>query len=174
MSCDVEIRIFGKVSEPEAIWELGIAAADEGMVDWVDAFGNDEFVGMLEQAATEGRALTLTRSDTKNLFESVTTHCQEAGLSYVLTYGKSGAEGFTNGVSWHPEMEREYEFTLDGENATLKLSDVRKAAKQGIDAVNALVDRITAHTRIGKVEIEHGFGEALQAYLDSGEAWCHP
>lgn len=171
MSCDVEINIFGKVSNPEAVWDLANAAAATATINFSDGFENTDFVEMLEKAAAEGTAVTLTRGDTKDLLDEVTSACAEAGLSYVMHYGECGNEKFTDGMSWHPGLKRDFEFSLGDGHATVRVSDVQKAAAKGIEAVNALIDRATAHTRIGKVEMEPGFTEALQAYLDSGEAW---
>lgn len=171
MSSDVEIKIFGKVSNPETIFELAVAAAGEGKIGWLTAFRADEFPGLLEQAAREGRALELTRRNTTDYFEGVRSSCQAAGLSYVLSCGETGAEGFTNGFAWHPGMTREFEFLLAGKNAVLQVADVQKAVSQGIGAVNALVERIANNTRVGKVEIEPGFLEAYQAYAGSQETY---
>ncbi len=171
MSCDVELHIFGKVSNPEAVWELANAAASAATVNFSERLENTEFVEMLTKAAAEGTAVTLTQGDTKDLFDEVTSACAEAGLSYVLYWCECGNEKFTDGMSWRPGMRSDFEFSLDNGDATLKLAQVEKAAAQGIEAVNALIDRATTHTRIGKVEIEPGFAEALQAYLDSGDAW---
>ncbi|MNU45048.1 hypothetical protein D3C71_338810 [compost metagenome] len=171
MSCDVEINIFGKVSNPEAVWELANAAAASATVNFSESFENTEFVQMLEKAAAEGTSVTITGGDTKDLLDEVTTACAEAGLSYVMHYADTGSEKFTDGMAWRPGMRRDFEFSLADGDASVKLSELQKAAAQGIDAVNALIDRATAHTRIGKVEMEPGFSEALQAYLDSGEAW---
>jgi hypothetical protein len=171
MSCDVEIHIFGKVSNPEAVWELANSVEATATINFSEGLENTDFVEMLTKAAAEGKAVTLTRGDTKDLFDEVTSACAEAGLSYVLYYSESGNENFTDGMSWHPGMRSDFEFSLDNGEATLKLSQVEKAAAKGIEAVNALIAGATVHTRIGKVEIEPGFTEALQVYLDSGDAW---
>lgn len=169
MSCDVEIKIFGKVSDPEAIWELAGTAAAEGKINWLSSFGRAEFPGLLEQAAREGRALILTKRDTSDFFEDVTASCQEAGLSYVVAFGETGSEDFTNGFAWHPGMNEEFQFILDGKYPALKLVDVQKAAIQGIDAVNSLLARVADHTRVGKIEIAPGFAEAYRLFDEGGE-----
>jgi hypothetical protein len=171
MSCDVEFNIFGKAANPEAVWELANIAAASATINFSESFENIEFVQMLEKAAAEGTAVTITGGDTKDLLYDVQHACAEAGLSYVMHYAETGSEDFTDGMSWRPGMSEDFEFSLDAGDATVKLSVLQKAASKGIDAVNALIDRATSHTRIGKVELEPGFSEALQAYLDSGEAW---
>lgn len=170
MSYDTEIAIFGKVSNPEAIWELALAAASESRVNWIDQFDTSDFVKMLEQAASEGRAVTLTKSDTTDLFDNVTSCCQFAGLSYIVKFGERGAEGFDRGFSWRPGMPRQQQFHLDGRNATLKVAHVEKAAQQGIDEVFALIERIKAHTTAGQVEIAPGFADAYRTYAVGEEA----
>ena len=164
MSCDVEIKIFGKVSDPEAIWDLTNSAAAEGKIDWLFDFDQAKFVAMLEEAAREGRAITLNNRGTTDLFEGVRENCQTAGLAYVITFGDRGAEGFTNGIAWNPGMEDEFEFLLHGQTPVLKLEDVKKAAKQGIEAVSLLVERLDKHVQLGKIEIEPGFDDAFEEY----------
>lgn len=170
MSCDIEIKIFGTVANPEAIWDLADSAAAEGRINWRETIDRDAFLDLLVQAATEGRALTLTRPETTDFFEGVTAACKSAGLSYVVSYGDSGAEGFAEGFSWQPGMDQEFHFLLDGKDPTLKVKDVRKAAQSGIEAVNALIDDVVRHTRVGKIEIEPGFTEAYRAFADGDDA----
>ena len=61
---DVTIEIFGKPTKAAELWELADAASNEGVIDWESGFDRDEFFELLEEAAQEGRALLLTRSDT--------------------------------------------------------------------------------------------------------------
>lgn len=171
MSCDVEFNIFGKVSNPEAVWELANTAAASATINFSESFESMEFVRMLGKAAADGTAVTITGGDTKDLLYDVQVACANAGLSYVMRYSEAGNENFTDGMSWHPGMSQDFEFSLDSGDATVKLSLLQKTAAKGIDAVNALIDRVATHTRIGKVELEPEFAEALQAYLNSGEAW---
>lgn len=165
MSCDVEIMIFGKVSNPEAIWDLANAAAAEARINFLEDFEARKFQGMLEKAQTEGGALELTRRDTTNLLESVRGACQRAGLSYVVRYGDSGAEGFSNGLSWKPGMASESEFLINGKDPVVRLSDVSRAAATGGDAVVKLVDDILKRISVGAIEIAPGFAEAYLDYV---------
>ena len=171
MGCDVEISIFGKVSDPEKAWALARAAESEGLVNFVEAFDASEFVDMVRNAAQTGNAVTITRSDTTNFFEEVTSACWEADLAYVMHYGTSGAESFSSGTYWAPGLAREREFSLNDKGVTVELAAVRAAAAKGIEAVNELISRETAHTRIGKIEIEPGFEAKLEDYLASENAW---
>lgn len=56
-------------------------------------------------------------------------------------------------------------------NATIKLADVRQAARTGIDAVNALIDRVSSHSRVGKIEFEPGFIGAYQSFIETEYGW---
>lgn len=170
MSCDVEIKIFGKVSasEPEAIWELAQSAATEGKKDYLFDLDEKDFVGMIEKAGSEGGVVILTRGDTTDFFESVRSDCQSAGLSYVVKYGDKGAEGFSDGISWQPGMDKEFEFLLDkNRNPVVRITEVHEAAKKGIEAVNELLVRIATYSRVGKIEVDPGFSEAYKAYQAS-------
>lgn len=168
MSSDVEIKIFGTVADPESIWDVAICAANEGRINWMETFEKEAFLDMLVSAANEGRALTLTRGRTTDFFDDLTGACQDAGLSYVVSFGQSGAEGFTEGFSWRPGMGQELHFMLDGKKPVLpvlRVTDVQKAAQRGIEAVNSLIDATFNKTRVGKIEIEPGFVEAYRAFV---------
>lgn len=171
MSFDVEISIFGRVAAPAGVAELADAAASEGHLDWATQIDADEFVGLLEKAERERRALVLTRRDTyDDAFDAVKTACRAAGLSYVMFIGDKGAENFSNGATWHPGMTEEREFLLAGKEPVLKAADVRTAAAHGVEAVTALVERVTNATRVGRIEIEDGFVAAYDAFLAGREA----
>lgn len=167
MSTDVEIHIFGTVADPEKIWDLALAASDEGSVNWHESFEPSEFVEMLRQAAEKGTAVTITRGDTKNLFEAVTSACWEAELSYVMHYGRSGADFFTSGTAWTPGMAKEREFSLSEKGVTVELADLRRAAANGIDHVNALIERLSARAAIGKIELAPDFDAKFTEFEDS-------
>ena len=171
---DVEIKIFGTVANPEAIWELADSAAAEGKIGWMTDFRSADFPAMLQQAAGEQRALTLTRRNTTDLFEEVRSSCQAAGLSYVLKSGPTGAEGFTEGVAWNPSLKDESEFLLSGKQLLFKGADVLKAASLGADAVKALVENVMDRTRVGQIEIQSGFLEAYQAFINDDEEPAGP
>lgn len=164
MSSDVEIKIFGKVSDPEAVFELASAAAEEGKLEWHGDIDTADFVDMLAKAADEGRPIVLMRGHTTNFFDGVTSACQEVGLSYVVSYGLSGGEGFSKGFSWKPGMLREREFLLDGCDPVLSVDCVRRAAEKGDDAVMNLVNETVGLVEVGKIELEPGFLEAYREY----------
>jgi len=162
MSYDVEIKIFGKASDPEAVWELAKAAACEGKVDWIGAVPVDGFADLIEKTARAGQPLSLGKHDTTDFFEEVRSCCQEASLSYVVKFGAKGMEGFSEGISWRPGMKDEFSFHLDGKDPVLRVADVRRAAKIGIAAVAALVEAVSGHAVTGAIETEPGFAEAYR------------
>lgn len=168
MGYNVEIRIFGTVSNPEAIWELAEAAAAEGKADWFTQIDREGFVSMLEEAGKDGRPVSLMKHDSTDCFDEVRACCQAADLSYDMRIGERGREGFSKGYSWSPGAKAEFTYDLDGKNPVLRLAAVEKAAKTGIEAVNELVESVTAHTRIGKIEIAPGFLDAYRAYAGAG------
>lgn len=170
MSYDATIKIFGKVSNPEAVWELALAASAETRVGWIDSFEPSAFLSMLQSASADGEALTLTRSSTDDLLNGVSEACREAGLSYVVSYGENGGDGFTDGFSWRPGMPDEVSFSLDGETPTLPLAQVAEAAKAGIEAVRALVAQTAANTWVGSVVIEPGFEESYREHVGEDRA----
>lgn len=159
MSSDVVINIFGKISNPEAIWNLAMAIASEGMLEWTTPINLEDVLSILEEAEARAEPLTLTRSDTKDLFDGVTYACREAGLSYVVHFGETGAEGFSDGFSWKPGMERDFEFALSGDEPSISLRELEKAVALGLDQVKALLERVAGHSRVGVIEIEPGFRE---------------
>lgn len=169
MSNNVEILIFGKVSDPEAMWDLAQSASGECAQLGAPTVDPEKFAALVDDAARAGKAVKLASYGVKHLFDDVRTGCGKAGLSFVMSYGESGAEGFTNASAWHPGMVNEVEFHLDGKFVTLRFADVQKAARKGIEAVNALLDNVTKHATVGKIEIEPGFEDAYEAF--SGNAW---
>lgn len=166
MSSDVTIEIFGRVAigSAEAIQDLAVQAADEGTLDWSEPLNDDEFVDLLTAAAAERRAVLLTRSDTGNFFEGVTSACQRAGLSYVVSVGPTGEDGYTDGFSWAPGMEEEFHFEISGDNPSIKISEVRTLLAQGGDALQKRLDELETRTQAAAVEIEPGFIEAFAAF----------
>ena len=168
MSCDVEISIFGKVSDPEAIFELAQSASSEGRINYLEQFGAEAFLPMLEAAESENRAVVLTRGRTTDFFEDVRNTCKEAGLSYVVRYGESGAEGFHAGFSWHPGMKGEAAFLMNGDKPVLTVDSLRSAANLGIEAVTDLVEETARRNEAGPITIEPGFAEAYREYSGYG------
>jgi hypothetical protein len=163
MSIDSVMSIFGKLSDPEAAFELANAISGEGSRAWSDRIENSDFPEMLETAEREGQPITITRSDSTDIFEQTRKECQAAGLSYVIHMGDAGADGYTDGISWHPGAAKELVYLVAGTHPTLKVSDVKAAAAAGIGAVNALVEAILAADHVGKIELAP---DLLQQYRE--------
>jgi hypothetical protein len=170
MSCDIEIHIFGKPMDVEAIWDLANVAADQATINFSQGFENYEFLGMMEKAAEQGKALTLTVGDTSDLADELTCACSEAGLPYVVHYSETGTEEYTHGLAWTPGMSKDFEFVLDRGKPALALAKIQRAASQGIDAVNALLAEVALVTTPGAIEMDTGFKDSMKEFLDSGEA----
>ena len=170
MTTNIKIQIFGELTNPEAIWDLGNAAAAETTVDWMSGFEVADFSGLLEAAANEERALVLVRSDTKDLIDAVRSTCMDAGLSFVAHYAASGVEGYTNGIAWRPGMRSEYEFLVSGhEDVLLPLSAIRQKHAAGPGAIDAMLTDIIAKTTVGKIVVTPEFRAEYEEY--SGYPW---
>lgn len=167
MSYNVEIKIFGTVSDPEAIRDLVEAVSEESSLGAGDGVGESAFLDMLRNAAETGSPVTLSKEGYDDVFESVTNACAEAGLSYVQTIGEDFP---TDGVAWNPGMEAEASFLINDGKPVLGLDEIRKAARKGLDEVNSLIDTVAAVTRIGAITIDPGFFEAYQAMADEDKA----
>ena len=164
MTCDIEISIFGKVSNFVAVFEVAHSAATEGRINYLEEFGPEAFLPMLEAAERENRAVVLTRGRTTDFFQDLRDACREAGLSYVVKYGESGSEGFRAGFSWKPGQRGEHAFLMNGGKTVLTVDSVRSAASVGLDAVADLVENTARRAETGRIEIERGFAESYREY----------
>lgn len=163
----VEMNIFGRVSDAEATWEVALSAsAGSATPPWSNGFEAAAFGGMLVEAENEGRAVTVQIHDDWDVFEDLRNNCQAAGLSYVAYIAEGGEPGWSNGLSWHPGMDTEFEFLMSGEEPKLTLSvdDVQKAERMGSWAIRDLVVTEKSKVRIDSIEIEPGFAEAYKEH----------
>jgi len=149
---------------PRSLAELAQSAAAEGRINYLEEFAAAEFLTMLEDAEREKRAVVLTRGRTTDFFEGVREACREAGLSYVVKYGDSGAEGFHAGFSWAPGQKGEKAFVLNGGNPVLTADAVLGAAKSGLEAVVSIAEEAKRRAAIGGIEIEPGLVDAVKDY----------
>jgi len=74
ISFDVEIRISGTVSEPQAVRKLANNAAAEGKSRWLYDFDQDGFAHMIEQAEAEERGLVLTMASVEGKASATGCH----------------------------------------------------------------------------------------------------
>lgn len=167
MSYFIEISIFGKVSDPEAVHELVEAVRDEEGLD--EGIDESDVFARLQDASSRGAAVEFSGNGYDDVFHDVTVACQKAGLSYVWTIGESTGEGPTNGKAWKPGMSDEITFMMHDRRPGVALATIAAAAKLGIEAVNELVSTVASATRVGKIEFAPGFNEAYQAFLDKLE-----
>ncbi len=167
MSYYIEISIFGKVSDPEPIHDLAEAVSNEEGLD--DAVDIDKFATLLENASSRGVAVQFSGSGYDDMFGEVTEACQKAGLSYVWTIGEYGSESQSNGKAWKPGIPNEIEFLLLEDKPGVALDVIAATAKRGIEAVNDLVQTVSSATKVGKIELEPGFVEAYEAYIENSE-----
>lgn len=166
MSYNIEIKVFGKVSDAEAIHAVAEAVCnEEGLDESVEA---SEVVDQL--VAASGRtAIEFSGNGYDDVFEGVTEACQQAGLSYVWTIGDESGEGPTNGKAWKPGMSEEIEFLIHEKSIGVPLKALAGAANNGPEAVTDLIATYAAATRVGRVDVEPGFVEAYKAFVDDLE-----
>lgn len=162
MTYNVEIKIFGEVSDPESIRNLAEAIAEESNFGDPDGLDIARFHETLQDAEAKGSAFLLNKDGYDDVYSGVTEACQQAGLSYVWSIGDRGADSFTNGLAWRPGMLAEIPFIIHDNQPGLSLKVIASAARKGIDEVNALVSTISTATKVGKIEIEPGFMDAYR------------
>lgn len=167
MRQDVVITVFGDVRTAEAIGDIVAAAAAEGCIDWERGIGEDEAFAYLCSCSEDGKPFSLTRHDTSDLFDEVVSVCKEYGLSYVMNMGDTGSEGFSAMQSWAPGMPKDFVSSCDDGKVQISLSDVKKAAAKGLEAVNGLVSRLEAMT-LSNIEVKRiaVAAEAVEAFLE--------
>lgn len=167
----VEINIFGRVSDAEAVWNLAMPAASaSASAPWSNGFDIADFGNQLVDAERAGRALTIEIHDNWDVFEDLRGACQKAELSYVAFISEAGEARSSCGVSWHPGMDEEFEFLMSGDRPklTLAVEDIAEAEKAGLDAVSDLLETTIAATRIGRIEIDPGFIESYEQHCGYG------
>lgn len=165
----VEINMFGRISDAEAVWEVAQAAsAASSTAPWDNGFGTAEFLVVLQQAEAEGRAVSIQIHDNWELFEELRNTCQEARMSYVAYTGDPGAEGWSAGLTWRPGMQKECSFLMNGDEPVVSIKNLQKVAGHGIAEVNALVDNVSVYASAGVVELDDGFAAAWQEYAGEG------
>jgi hypothetical protein len=169
MTYCIEIKIFGKVTNPEAIWALAEAASQESSLGALDGFDPREFEKMLVAAEEAGEPIYLSKEGYDDVFADVTAACRDAGLSYIWTIGDPNAEGPTSGLAWKQGMGRAIPFIIHDNKPGLELAVIARAARKGIDAVNDLVETVSVATTVGKIELEVGFLEAYRSFESADE-----
>jgi hypothetical protein len=163
----VEMNIFGRVSDPEATWDVALSAsAASASAPWSNGFDFAVFGDMLIEAEKEGRAITVEIHGDWDVFEELRSRCQAAGLGYVAYTAEGGEPNWSGGISWHPEMDEEFEFLMNGEQPklTVSVAELQEAARQGIEAVRQLADAVISNTRIGRIEIDPDFAHAYEEH----------
>jgi hypothetical protein len=139
MSYDVVIEIMG-TSEDASLLRNVIEAAetDAAEVDWCVGADSQDIVDALKNAVEKGGMLTLVKSDTLGLFHETREACQQAGLNYIVSYGASGEEGFSEGIFYRDGGE-EFAIPLDAGNEVVPMRDLREAVLIGLEAVQELI-----------------------------------
>ncbi|MCS4088468.1 hypothetical protein [Rhizobium sp. BK176] len=163
----VEIHLFGRVdTDLETFENLANAGSLASFgTPYSTGYGNEQFIVELEKAQEEKRAVTYQIHDNWETFEELRANCQSAGISYVAHTANAGEEGWSGGISWRPGMNNEFEFLVRGEKAEpmVPVNILRAAHNKGEEAVAAILDALTANTRIGVIEIAEEFSNAMAA-----------
>lgn len=139
MSYDVVIEIMGTCTDAALLRDLVEAAeTDASERDWYVAADDADIIEAIKVAVEEGGILTLMKSDTLGLFHETREACQSAGLHYVVSYGSSGEEGFSEAIFYRAGGE-EFAIPLDPGNEVVPMRDLRTAVEQGLDAVREMI-----------------------------------
>lgn len=169
MRSDIVIEIFGTPTDSETFGKVLDAAFLEGAtLDWEADAADVELAESALQAADENGMLRLMKSDTNSEFNDIREACKLAGASYIFSSGPSGGEGYDTASYWKPGMDTEFTATLDGINPVLNAREVREAALEGIEAVNALLahhDRMTLAYVSKKLVLSEDIRAELEASL---------
>lgn len=139
MSYDVVIEIMGACTDAALLRDVVEAAeTDAAERDWYVAADDADIIEAVRTATEEGGLLTLMKSDTLGLFHETREACQRAGLHYVVSYGPSGEEGFSEAIFYRAGGE-EFAIPLDPGNEVVPMRDLRAAVEQGLDAVKEMI-----------------------------------
>ncbi len=139
MSYDVVIEIMGSCTDAALLRDVIEAAeTDAAERDWYVAADDADIIEAIKVAVEEGGILTLMKSDTLGLFRETREACQNAGLHYVVSYGSSGEEGFSEGIFYRAGGE-EFVIPLDVGNEVVPMRDLRASVEQGLDAVKEMI-----------------------------------
>lgn len=140
MSYDVVIEIMGEVADAEALRNVVEALEEDAAeLNWGMGAETDDILSQVEVAIEGQGMLTLFKSDTGGLFAETRSACREAGLSYIVSYGDCGCDGYSQGIFYRAGGE-EFAIPLDVANEVIPLRDIREAVKNGVDAVQAVID----------------------------------
>lgn len=140
MSYDVVIEIMGGIADAETLLNV-VEALEVDACEWPWGHGADaaDIIDQVRKAVEEKGMLTLVKSDTGGLFAEARSACQEAGLSYIVSYGQTGEEGYSEAIFYRDGGE-EFQIPLDVGNEMIPLRDVREAVRHGAAAVQAVID----------------------------------
>lgn len=143
------IEIFGASDDAKALVVLAEDAELDGMaLDWNTYSPSEEIVEAMIEASKEGDWLRLVCDDCDDL-EQVRKACRDANLSYILSRGISGDEGYHSATYWQPGFKEEYTAGLvDGITLAIPYEEIRQAAAVGMEAVQRLVTDFERNTLV--------------------------
>jgi hypothetical protein len=126
MSYDVVIEIMGSLDDTALLRDVIEAAeTDAAEVDWCVGADAQDIVEALKASVEEGGMLTLVKSDTSGLFGETREACRKAGLHYVVSYGATGEEGYSDAVFYRAGGE-EFAIPLDVGNEVVPMREPGK------------------------------------------------
>lgn len=146
MNRNVIIEIIGESSDAEALWEV-VDALEEDACEhhWGHAAETSDILASMRRASEGGGMATFMKSETGRLFNETRKACKDAGFHFVVSYGPADAEGFTEAIFYRAGGE-EFTIPLDVANEVIPLREIREATKQGLDAVQAVIDEYDRKT----------------------------
>lgn len=172
MSYDAVIQIFGGVDDIDVVKGLAESMAEEGLVDWEYGIDKYEALSLLVEKAQDGKAVTLMRMDTRNLFGSLTYYCQQHGISYLMQYTNSGNSELRWAQSWKPGMETEFKYVLQGDKGRpmIPTDELIKATASGLGVVEALIEEVMAKS-LSTVSKKLKVDDAVLQIMDGNDLW---
>lgn len=163
---NVIIEIFGASSEADALWKV-IDTLEEDACEhqWGRAADTTDILASMRSAVDGGGMAVFMKSDTGRLFNDTREACRDAGLHYIVSYGPADAQGFTEAIFYRAGGE-EFTIPLDVGNEVIPLRDIREATKQGLDAVQAVIDEYDRKT-LKDIEKTFSVPEELMETLEA-------
>jgi hypothetical protein len=155
---DAAITIFGKIDSVEQLDGLLYAIEwDQCADDWIaPLFDVDDAVDHVSDAASNGKAVTLVKSDTYYHFDNLREFCVKNGVSYKMCYGDHGAEGMPELEIWKPGMDKAIELHSGGtdNDSVVTMSFLKKLLKKGPDAVSEFVKERDELLQVGPIVVD--------------------
>jgi hypothetical protein len=156
VASDLFIEISGKIDTMTVLKELAGAAVASGVsIDWVDDASEYEVELQTYLSARDGETLKLTKKDTSYGLYQLQAFCQSHNLSYNLSFSDVDSELYYAMHVWTPGMETPANVSIseEGKHPIVTLQEIKEAAKNGMDGINSLIERLDVVKTLEPMEI---------------------